>query len=200
MQCNYNSFIQIINLHGLFSNALRCRKTGACWILVPLRYIHSTPKNANYNVQNFCTLHESNTYNSVLNPGTCIIKTKMCVHTYIHVLWKHHSVRKCMNSNPEKAIIMFRTFVFSMNQICMQTSLPNSTINLWYNEGKKWCIQLTSVMKTKFEWLLSNRMNTDNYSINIGIFWSCRVTTDKQILFLLSSMCNTYHNILIKSE
>ena len=38
MQCNYNSFIQIINFHGLFCNALRCRKTGACRILVPLRY------------------------------------------------------------------------------------------------------------------------------------------------------------------
>ena len=25
MQCNYNSFIQIINFHGLFRNALRCR-------------------------------------------------------------------------------------------------------------------------------------------------------------------------------
>ena len=30
MQCNYNSFIQIINFHGLFRNALRCRKIGAC--------------------------------------------------------------------------------------------------------------------------------------------------------------------------
>ena len=30
MQCNYNLFIQIINFHGLFRNALRCRKTGAC--------------------------------------------------------------------------------------------------------------------------------------------------------------------------
>ena len=39
MQCNYNSFIQIINFHGLFHNALRCRKTGACQILVPLRYL-----------------------------------------------------------------------------------------------------------------------------------------------------------------
>ena len=29
MQCNYNSFIQIINFHGLFRNALRCQKTGA---------------------------------------------------------------------------------------------------------------------------------------------------------------------------
>ena len=38
MQCNYNSFIQIINFHGPFRNALRCRKTGACRILVPLRY------------------------------------------------------------------------------------------------------------------------------------------------------------------
>ena len=38
MQCNYNSFIQIINFHGLFRNALRCRKTGACRILVPLGY------------------------------------------------------------------------------------------------------------------------------------------------------------------
>ena len=38
MQCNYNSFIQIINFHGLFRNALRCRKTGACRILVLLRY------------------------------------------------------------------------------------------------------------------------------------------------------------------
>ena len=26
MLCNYNSFIQIINFHGLFRNALRCRK------------------------------------------------------------------------------------------------------------------------------------------------------------------------------
>ena len=25
MQCNYNSFIRIINFHGLFRNALRCR-------------------------------------------------------------------------------------------------------------------------------------------------------------------------------
>ena len=39
MQCNYNSFIQLINFHGFFRNALRCRKTGACRILVPLRYI-----------------------------------------------------------------------------------------------------------------------------------------------------------------
>ena len=39
IQCNYNSFIQIINFHGLFRNALRCRKTGACRILVPLQYI-----------------------------------------------------------------------------------------------------------------------------------------------------------------
>ena len=38
MQCNYNSFIQIINFHGLFRNAPRCRKTGACRILVLLRY------------------------------------------------------------------------------------------------------------------------------------------------------------------
>ena len=38
MQCNYNSFIQIINFHGLSRNALRCRKTGACPILVPLWY------------------------------------------------------------------------------------------------------------------------------------------------------------------
>ena len=39
MQCNYNSFNQIINFCGLFRNALRCRKTGACRILVPLRYL-----------------------------------------------------------------------------------------------------------------------------------------------------------------
>ena len=38
MQCNYNSFTQIINFHGLFRNALRCRKTGVYRILVPLRY------------------------------------------------------------------------------------------------------------------------------------------------------------------
>ena len=38
MQCNYNSFIQITNFHGLFRNALRCQNTGACRILVPLRY------------------------------------------------------------------------------------------------------------------------------------------------------------------
>ena len=40
MQCNYNSFIQIINFHGLFHNALRWQKTGACRILVPLRYFN----------------------------------------------------------------------------------------------------------------------------------------------------------------
>ena len=39
MQCNYNQFIQIINFHGLFHNALRCQKTGGCQILVPLRYL-----------------------------------------------------------------------------------------------------------------------------------------------------------------
>ena len=39
MQCYYNSFIKVINFHGLFRNALRCRKTGACRILVPLRYL-----------------------------------------------------------------------------------------------------------------------------------------------------------------
>ena len=39
MQCNNNSFIQLINFHGLFCNALRCRKTGACRIPVPLRYL-----------------------------------------------------------------------------------------------------------------------------------------------------------------
>ena len=26
MQCNYNSFMPIINFHGLFRNALRCRE------------------------------------------------------------------------------------------------------------------------------------------------------------------------------
>ena len=40
MQCNYNSFTQIKNFHGLCRNAQRCRKTGACRILVPLRYFH----------------------------------------------------------------------------------------------------------------------------------------------------------------
>ena len=40
MQFNIHSFIQIINFHGLFRNALRCWKTGACQILVPLRYSH----------------------------------------------------------------------------------------------------------------------------------------------------------------
>ena len=39
MQCNYNSYIQIINFRGLFRNALRCRETGACRILVPLWYL-----------------------------------------------------------------------------------------------------------------------------------------------------------------
>ena len=40
MQCNYNSFIQIINFHGFFRNALRCRKnwclsnTGALMVLL----------------------------------------------------------------------------------------------------------------------------------------------------------------------
>ena len=32
MQCNNNLFIQIIKFHGLFHNALRCRK------LVPVEY------------------------------------------------------------------------------------------------------------------------------------------------------------------
>ena len=54
MQCNYNSFIQIINFHGLFRNALRCRKTGACRILVPLRYL-------------FCPLRQSNDYHHCQN-------------------------------------------------------------------------------------------------------------------------------------
>ena len=36
MQCNYNSFVQIINFHGLFRNVLRCWKTGACRIMVSL--------------------------------------------------------------------------------------------------------------------------------------------------------------------
>ena len=40
MQCNCNSFIQLINFHGLFRNDLRCQKTGTCRILVPLRYHH----------------------------------------------------------------------------------------------------------------------------------------------------------------
>ena len=31
MQCNYNSFIQILNFHGLFRNALRCQKN---WYLL----------------------------------------------------------------------------------------------------------------------------------------------------------------------
>ena len=39
IQCNYNSFFQIINFRGLFRNALRCRNTGACRILVPLWYM-----------------------------------------------------------------------------------------------------------------------------------------------------------------
>ena len=42
MQCNYNSVIQIINFDGLFRNALKCQKTGACRILVPLRYRKNT--------------------------------------------------------------------------------------------------------------------------------------------------------------
>ena len=44
MQCTYNPFIQIINFHGLFRNALRCRKTGVCRILVPLRYFRLTQR------------------------------------------------------------------------------------------------------------------------------------------------------------
>ena len=42
MQCKYNSLIQIINFHGLFRNAPRCRKSGACPILVFLRYNDNT--------------------------------------------------------------------------------------------------------------------------------------------------------------
>ena len=41
MQFNIHSFIQIKNFHGLFRNVLRCRKTGACRILVHLRYLLS---------------------------------------------------------------------------------------------------------------------------------------------------------------
>ena len=40
MQYNYNSFIQIINFHGLFRNCSEVPKTGACRILVPLRYMY----------------------------------------------------------------------------------------------------------------------------------------------------------------
>ena len=36
---NYNSFIQIMKFHEFFCSALRCRKTGACRILVLLRYL-----------------------------------------------------------------------------------------------------------------------------------------------------------------
>ena len=43
MQCNYNSYIQIINFHGLFSNALRCWNTGACRILVPVTVHYQYP-------------------------------------------------------------------------------------------------------------------------------------------------------------
>ena len=50
MQCNYNSFIQIINFHKLFRNALRCRKTGACRILMPLRYVISTRMYVTYTI------------------------------------------------------------------------------------------------------------------------------------------------------
>ena len=53
MQCNYNSYIQIINFHGLFRNALRCRKTGACRILVPLRYHLLDPEYFRFCTQNF---------------------------------------------------------------------------------------------------------------------------------------------------
>ena len=52
MQCNYNSFIQIINFHGLFRSALRCRKTGACRILVPLRYLKNSFHNALHYAEN----------------------------------------------------------------------------------------------------------------------------------------------------
>ena len=56
MQCNYNSFIQIINFHGLFHNALRCpppqKKNGACRILVPLQYQSLTGAFSLYNLTN----------------------------------------------------------------------------------------------------------------------------------------------------
>ena len=42
MQCNYNSFIQIINFHGFFRNALRCQNTGACRILTSALTVHGT--------------------------------------------------------------------------------------------------------------------------------------------------------------
>ena len=57
MQCNFHSFIQIINLHGIFRNALRCRKTGACRILVPLRYL--SPDTA-HSHQNYIILPQGN--------------------------------------------------------------------------------------------------------------------------------------------
>ena len=60
MQCNYNSFIQIINFHGFFSNAPRCRKTGTCRILVPLRY-SCIPLKANVRDEQVCSAKTSGT-------------------------------------------------------------------------------------------------------------------------------------------
>ena len=60
IKCNYNSFIQIINFHGLFRNALRCRKTGACRILCPYGISKSPVSSDKYipldkRVECFCT-------------------------------------------------------------------------------------------------------------------------------------------------
>ena len=51
MHYNYDSFIQIINFHGLFHNVRRCRKTGACRILVPLQYSINRQTHTNINIQ-----------------------------------------------------------------------------------------------------------------------------------------------------
>ena len=105
MQCNYNAFIQIINFHGLFRNAnLRCRKTGACRILVSLRYnmyiIHtctyvcSNGFNKHPGIKQFrnlCGTIKLSDYMSQFNNKTVITCVHVCFYTTVY---GKHAYRK----------------------------------------------------------------------------------------------------------
>ena len=99
MQCNYNSFIQIINFHGLFRNALRCRKTGACRILVLLRCPYMFTQKMN-------TLKSWHTVHVHVSKLTCRIWHQIMLHNLGEGgMWEHTgnitykgSVNKCTHT------------------------------------------------------------------------------------------------------
>ena len=82
MQCNYNSFIQLINFHGFFRNALRCWKTGACWILVPLRYT-IFKMTSGQEVDYPCPIYDHNLFLSHCIHTTLVIPCKIS----LEVMW-----------------------------------------------------------------------------------------------------------------